>query len=122
MGEKFQKVTKIGEEARLKLKVSEEMMKNLKSTNEELKRELIVVRQQKEERMFSEKKFIEALSLLFEGGQLVDEKLDEAQTAIVEKVKVLMRGEVKEEEEVTALKYRRQGSKNKGRRSARLEG
>ena len=36
--EKFQKVTKIGEEARLKLKVSEEMMKNLKSTNEELKR------------------------------------------------------------------------------------
>ena len=92
--EKFQKVTKIGEEARLKLKASEEMMKNLKSTNEELKKELNVVRQQKEERMFSEKKFIEALSLLFEGGQLVDEKLDEAQTAIVEKVKVLMRGEV----------------------------
>ena len=81
--EKFQKVTKIGEEARLKLKVSEEMVKNLKSTNEELKKELNVVRQEKGERMFSEKKFIEALSLLFEGGQLVDEKLDEAQTAIV---------------------------------------
>merc|ERR1712013_977059 len=36
--EKFQKVTKIGEEARLKLKMSEEMVKNLKSTNDELKK------------------------------------------------------------------------------------
>ena len=118
--EKFQKVTKIGEEARLKLKVSEEMVKNLKSTNEELKKELNVVRQQKEERMFSEKKFIEALSLLFEGGQLVDVKLDEAQTAIVEKVKVLMRGEVKEEEEEAEANIPDSGIPETGKSSSSL--
>jgi len=118
--EKFQKVTKIGEEARLKLKVSEEMMKNLKSTNEELKKELNVVRQQKEERMFSEKKFIEALSLLFEGGQLVDVKLDDAQTAIVEKVKVLMRGEVKEEEEEAEANIPDSGIPETGKSSSSL--
>ena len=118
--EKFQKVTKIGEEARLKLKASEEMMKNLKSTNEELRKELNVVRQQKEERMFSEKKFIEALSLLFEGGQLVDVKLDEAQTAIVEKVKVLMRGEVKEEEEEAEANIPDSGIPETGKSSSSL--
>ena len=98
----------------------EEMLKNLKSTNEELKKELNVVRQQKEERMFSEKKFIEALSLLFEGGQLVDEKLDEAQTAIVEKVKVLMRGEVKEEEEEAEANIPDSGIPETGKSSSSL--
>ena len=49
--------------------------------------------------MFAEKKFMAGLSLLLEGGELVVQKLDEAQTAIVEKVKVLMRGQVKQEED-----------------------
>ena len=51
--------------------------------------------------MFAEKKFMDVLSLLLEGGELVVEKLDEAQTAIVEKVKVLMGGQVKQEENNT---------------------
>ena len=50
--------------------------------------------------MFAEKKFMEVLSLLLEGGELVVEKLDEAQTAIVEKVKVLMRVQVEQEEDI----------------------
>merc|ERR1719278_1272203 len=77
---------------------AEEVVEKLKSTNEELKQELEKTHKEKKERMFAEKKFMEVLSLLLEGGELVVEKLDEAQTAIVEKVKVLMRGQVKQEE------------------------
>ena len=80
---------------------AEEVVKQLKSTNEELKKELEKTRKEKKERMFAEKKFMEVISLLLEGGELVVEKLDEAQTAIVEKVKVLMRGQVKQEENNT---------------------
>merc|ERR1719400_222119 len=79
---------------------AEEVVKKLKSTNEELKKELDKTRKEKKERMFAEKKFMEVLSLLLEGGELVVEKLDEAQTAIVEKVKVLMGGQVKQEEKL----------------------
>merc|ERR1719400_2081210 len=78
---------------------AEEVVKQLKSTNEELKKELDKTHKEKKERMFAEKKFMAVLSLLLEGGELVVEKLDEAQTAIVEKVKVLMRGQVKQEED-----------------------
>merc|ERR1712156_46606 len=80
---------------------TEEVVEKLKSTNEELKKELEKTRKEKKEMMFAEKKFMEVLSLLLEGGELVVEKLDEAQTAIVEKVKVLMRGQVKQEENNT---------------------
>merc|ERR1719400_2190934 len=79
---------------------AEEVVKKLKSTNEELKKELDKTRKENKERMFAEKKFMEVLSLLLEGGELVVEKLDEAQTAIVEKVKVLMGGQVKQEEKL----------------------
>merc|ERR1712045_413300 len=80
---------------------AEEVVEKLKSTNEELKKELEKTRKEKKEMMFAEKTFMEVLSLLLEGGELVVEKLDEAQTAIVEKVKVLMRGQVKQEENNT---------------------
>merc|ERR1719400_1234262 len=79
---------------------AEEVVEKLKSTNEELKKELEKTRKEKKERMFAEKKFMEVISLLLEGGELVVEKLDEAQTAIVEKVKVLMGGQVKQEEKL----------------------
>jgi len=59
-------------------------------------------RKEKKERIFAEKRFMDVLSLLLEGGELVVEKLDEAQTAIVEKVKVLMRGQVKVEQDIPA--------------------
>merc|ERR1712038_208654 len=85
--------------AKPKSREAEEAVEKLKSTNEELKKELDKTRKEKKEMMFAEKKFMEVLSLLLEGGELVVEKLDEAQTAIVEKVKVLMRGQVKQEEE-----------------------
>merc|ERR1711884_402645 len=84
-----------------KSREAEEVVKKLKSTNEELKKELEKTRKEKKEMMFAEKKFMEVLSLLLEGGELVVEKLDEAQTAVVEKVKVLMRGQVKVEENNT---------------------
>merc|ERR1711884_858853 len=80
---------------------AEEVVEKLKSTNEKLKKELEKTRKEKKEMMFAEKKFMEVLSLLLEGGELVVGKLDEAQTAIVEKVKVLMRGQVKVEENNT---------------------
>merc|ERR1712156_1213832 len=80
---------------------AEEVVKKLKSTNEELKKELEKTRKEKKGRMFAEKKFMEVLSLLLEGGEAVVEKLDEVQTAIVEKVKVLMRGQVKQEQDNT---------------------
>merc|ERR1711884_38866 len=80
---------------------AEEVVEKLKSTNEELKKELEKTRKEKKEMMFAEKKFMEVLSLLLEGGEPVVEKLDEAQTAIVEKVKVLMGGQVKQEENNT---------------------
>merc|ERR1711884_442195 len=87
--------------AKSKSTEAEEVVEQLKSTNEELKKELDKTRKEKKEMMFAEKKFMEVLSLLLEGGELVVEKLDEAQTAIVEKVKVLMRGQVKQEENNT---------------------
>merc|ERR1712156_1068049 len=86
--------------AKSKSREAEDVVEKLKSTNEELKKELEKTRKEKKERMFAEKKFMEVLSLLLEGGELVVEKLDEAQTAIVEKVKVLMRGQVKQEQEI----------------------
>merc|ERR1719220_2961245 len=86
--------------AKPKSREAEEAVEKLKTTNEELKKELDKTRKEKKERMFAEKKFMDVLSLLLEGGELVVEKLDEAQTAIVEKVKVLMRGQVKQEEDI----------------------
>merc|ERR1719220_71401 len=88
--------------AKPKSREAEEAVEKLKSTNEELKKELDKTRKEKKEMMFAEKKFMEVLSLLLEGGELVVEKLDEAQTAIVEKVKVLMRGQVKQEQDIPA--------------------
>merc|ERR1711884_414519 len=88
--------------AKSKSTKAEEVVEKLKSTNEELKKELEKTRKEKKERMFAEKTFMEVLSLLLEGGELVVEKLAEAQTAIVEKVKVLMRGQVKQEEMVAS--------------------
>merc|ERR1719322_475594 len=84
--------------AKPKSTAAEGVVEKLKSTNEELKKELDKTRKEKKERMFAEKKFMEVLSLLLGGGELVVEKLDEAQTAIVEKVRVLMRGQIKQEE------------------------
>merc|ERR1712156_222667 len=66
--------------AKPKSKEAEEVVKQLKSTNEELKKELEKTCQEKKERMFAEKKFMDVLSLLLEGGELFVEKLDEAQT------------------------------------------
>merc|ERR1712156_1296809 len=88
--------------AKSKSREAEDVVEKLKSTNEELKKELEKTRKEKKERMFAEKKFMHVLTLLLEGGELVVEKLDEAQTAIVEKVKVLMRGQDKQEQDIPA--------------------
>ena len=71
---------------------AEAFKQTLKSTNDKLEKQLAETVKEKEQRMFVEKKFIESLSLLLEGGDLVDEEFDADQTQIVEKVKEIMQG------------------------------
>ena len=52
---------------------------------------------EKEQKTFVEKKFIESLSLLLEGGDLVDEEFDAAQTKVLVKVKEMMQGSIRDE-------------------------
>ena len=87
-----EKLQKLGEEKKLELKEAEAFKQNLKSTNDKLEKQLAETVKEKEQRMFVEKKFIESLSLLLEGGDLVDEEFDADQTQIVEKVKEIMQG------------------------------
>ena len=75
----------------------ESLKKNLKSNSDHHKQQLDDATKEKERRLFVEKKFIESLSLLLEGGDLVDEEFDAAQTKIVEKVKELVRGKNRDE-------------------------
>ena len=87
-----EKLQKLEEEKKLELKEAEAFKQNLKSTNVKLEKQLAETVKEKEQRMFVEKKFIESLSLLLEGGDLVDEEFDADQTQIVEKVKEIMQG------------------------------
>ena len=80
----------------LKLKF-ESLKQNLKSNNDHHKQQLDDAHKEQEQRLFVEKKFIESLSLLLEGGDLGDEEFDAAQTNIVEKVKELMQGKTRDE-------------------------
>ena len=80
----------------LKLKF-ESLKQNLKSNSDHHKQQLDDAHKEKEQRLFVEKKFIESLSLLLEGGDLDDEEFDAAQTNIVEKVKELMQGKTRDE-------------------------
>ena len=80
----------------LKLKF-ESLKQNLKSNSDHHKQQLDDAHKEKEQRLFVEKKFIESLSLLLEGGDLGDEEFDAAQTNIVEKVKELMQGKTRDE-------------------------
>jgi len=75
----------------------ESLKKNFKSNNDHLKQQLDDAQKEKDRRLFVEKKFIESLSLLLEGGDLVDEEFDTAQTKIVGKVKELMQGKTRDE-------------------------
>ena len=85
-----EKLQKLEEEKKLELKEAEAFKQNLKSTNDKLEKQLAETVKEKEQRMFVEKKFIESLSLLLEGGDLVDEEFDADQTQIVKKVKEIM--------------------------------
>ena len=91
-----EKLQKLGEEKKLELKEAEAFKQNLKSTNDKLEKQLAETVKEKEQRMFVEKKFIESLSLLLEGGDLVDEEFDADQTQIVEKVKEIMQGSTRD--------------------------
>ena len=93
-----EKLQKLGEEKKLELKEAEAFKQNLKSTNDKLEKQLAETVKEKEQRMFVEKKFIESLSLLLEGGDLVDEEFDVDQTQIVEKVKEMMQGSTRDGE------------------------
>ena len=91
-----EKLQKLEEEKKLELKEAEAFKQNLKSTNDKLEKQLAETVKEKEQRMFVEKKFIESLSLLLEGGDLVDEEFDADQTQIVEKVKEIMQGSTRD--------------------------
>ena len=92
------KLQKFMEEKKSESKEFEYLKLNLKSTKEELRKQLDDAQKEKEERMLVEKKFIESISLLLEGGDLVDEEFDAAQTKIVEKVKeMMMQGQTRDE-------------------------
>ena len=92
------KLQKLNEEKMSDSKEIESLKKNLKSNKDYFEQQLDDARKEKEQRLFTEKKFIESLSLLLEGGDLVDEEFDAAQTKIVEKVKeLMMQGQTKEE-------------------------
>jgi len=92
------KLQKLMEEKKSESKEVDALKQNLKSAKEELKKQLDDALKEKEERMFVEKKFIESISLLLEGGDLVDEEFDAAQTKVVEKVKeMMMQGETRDE-------------------------
>merc|ERR1712192_21894 len=88
---------KMVEEKKSESKEIESLKQNLRSTKEELRKQLDDTQREKEERMFVEKKFIESISLLLEGGDLVDEEFDAAQTKVVEKVKEMMQGQSRDE-------------------------
>merc|ERR1712181_47060 len=93
---------KMVEEKKSESKEIESLKQNLRSTKEELRKQLDDTQREKEERMFVEKKFIESISLLLEGGDLVDEEFDAAQTKVVEKVKeMLMQGQTRDEVSAT---------------------
>ena len=95
LGDELQKLM---EEKKSESKEVDALKQNLKSAKEELKKQLDDALKEKEERMFVEKKFIESISLLLEGGDLVDEEFDAAQTKVVEKVKeMMMQGETRDE-------------------------
>merc|ERR1712192_5562 len=96
--DKFQKLM---EEKKSESKEIESLKLNLKSTKEELRKQLDDTQKEKEERMFVEKKFIESISLLLEGGDLVDEEFDAAQTKVVEKLKEMMQGQTRDEVSAT---------------------
>ena len=70
--------------------------------------------------MFVEKKFIESISLLLEGGDLVDEEFDAAQTQIVAKVKEMMQGHPRDE--VSATIETEKSSSSAGSSSESFEG
>jgi hypothetical protein len=92
------KLQKLNEEKMSDSKEIESLKKNLKSNKDYFEQQLDDAHKEKEQRLFIEKKFIESLSLLLEGGDLVDEEFDAAQTKIVEKVKeLMMQGQTRDE-------------------------
>merc|ERR1712192_234579 len=91
------KLQKLMEEKKSESKEIESLKQHLKSTKEELRKQLDDTQREKEEKMFVEKKFMESISLLLEGGDLVDEEFDTAQTKVVEKVKEMMQGQSRDE-------------------------
>jgi len=96
------KLQKLMEEKKSESKEIESLKQHLKSTKEELRKQLDDTQREKEEKMFVEKKFMESISLLLEGGDLVDEEFDTAQTKVVEKVKeMLMQGQTRDEVSAT---------------------
>jgi len=115
-----EKLQKLMEEKKSDSKEVESMKQNLKSNYEELKQQLDDAHKEKERRMFVEKKFIESISLLLEGGDLVDEEFDTAQTKIVEKVKEMMQGQTRDE--VGATVETEKSSSSAGSSSESFEG
>ena len=85
------KLKKLKEEKVLDSNEIESLKQNLKSH----KQQLDDAHKEKERRMFVEKKFIESLSLFLEGGDLVDEEFDAAQTKVLVKVKEMMQGPIR---------------------------
>merc|ERR1719209_1145519 len=87
------KLKKLMEEKMLNSKEIESLKQNLKSNKQQLDDAV----KEKEQKTFVEKKFIESLSLLLEGGDLVDEEFDPAQTKVLAKVKEMMQGPIRDE-------------------------
>ena len=114
------KLQKLMEEKKVDSEEVESMKQNLKLNNEELKQQLDDAHKEKEQRMFVEKKFIESISLLLEGGDLVDEEFDAAQTQIVAKVKEVMQGQTRDE--VGATIETEKSSSSAGSSSESFEG